>query len=141
MRAARIGRTLHPTATDTTETRVFDTPFGALDRARAHHTFTEPARSVPTGVGCHGVGASPAPDVQAASGAARTSSPCSKVRMGVLGTGTMADALARHWARAGHEVLVGGRHARQGGSRRASEAARGPAGYVKTPDASDRVRR
>ncbi|MBT2874468.1 NAD(P)-binding domain-containing protein [Streptomyces sp. McG7] len=61
--------------------------------------------------------------------------------MGVLGTGTMADALARHWARAGHEVLVGGRHARQGGSRRASEAARGPAGYVKTPDASDRVRR
>ncbi|MET9933884.1 NAD(P)-binding domain-containing protein, partial [Streptomyces sp. NPDC006324] len=31
------------------------------------------------------------------------------MRIGVLGTGNMADALAAHWVRAGHEVLVGGR--------------------------------
>ncbi|MER5540082.1 NADPH-dependent F420 reductase [Streptomyces mirabilis] len=33
------------------------------------------------------------------------------MRIGVLGTGGMADALATHWARAGHEVTVGGRDA------------------------------
>jgi 8-hydroxy-5-deazaflavin:NADPH oxidoreductase len=33
------------------------------------------------------------------------------MRIGVLGTGNMADALATHWARAGHEVAVGGRNA------------------------------
>ncbi|MFF5922379.1 NADPH-dependent F420 reductase [Streptomyces flavochromogenes] len=33
------------------------------------------------------------------------------MRIGVLGTGNMADALATHWVRAGHEVLVGGRDA------------------------------
>ncbi|MFF4260299.1 NADPH-dependent F420 reductase [Streptomyces sp. NPDC001663] len=31
------------------------------------------------------------------------------MRIGVLGTGNMADALATHWARAGHEVIIGGR--------------------------------
>ncbi|MET9450435.1 NADPH-dependent F420 reductase [Streptomyces cinerochromogenes] len=31
------------------------------------------------------------------------------MRIGVLGTGSMADALATHWVRAGHEVTVGGR--------------------------------
>ncbi|MET8811059.1 NAD(P)-binding domain-containing protein [Streptomyces sp. NPDC004549] len=31
------------------------------------------------------------------------------MRIGVLGTGNMADALAAHWVRAGHEVTVGGR--------------------------------
>ncbi|MGP3985472.1 NADPH-dependent F420 reductase [Streptomyces sp. 3N207] len=31
------------------------------------------------------------------------------MRIGVLGTGNMADALATHWVRAGHEVIVGGR--------------------------------
>ncbi|MEV7289065.1 NAD(P)-binding domain-containing protein [Streptomyces sp. NPDC093252] len=31
------------------------------------------------------------------------------MRIGVLGTGGMADALAAHWVRAGHEVVVGGR--------------------------------
>ncbi|MFB6893031.1 NADPH-dependent F420 reductase [Kitasatospora sp. NPDC056327] len=35
------------------------------------------------------------------------------MRIGVLGTGNMADALATHWARAGHEVVVGGRDARR----------------------------
>ncbi|MFJ7147281.1 NADPH-dependent F420 reductase [Streptomyces sp. NPDC100445] len=31
------------------------------------------------------------------------------MRIGVLGTGNMADALATHWARAGHDVTIGGR--------------------------------
>ncbi|GHF38757.1 NADP oxidoreductase [Kitasatospora xanthocidica] len=31
------------------------------------------------------------------------------MRIGVLGTGNMADALATHWVRAGHEVIIGGR--------------------------------
>ncbi|MEW1930155.1 NAD(P)-binding domain-containing protein [Streptomyces sp. NPDC088360] len=35
------------------------------------------------------------------------------MRIGVLGTGNMADALATHWARAGHEVTIGGRDARK----------------------------
>ncbi|MYQ43618.1 NAD(P)-binding domain-containing protein [Streptomyces sp. SID4985] len=33
------------------------------------------------------------------------------MRIGVLGTGSMADALAAHWVRAEHEVTVGGRDA------------------------------
>lgn len=33
------------------------------------------------------------------------------MRIGVLGTGNMADALATHWVRAGHEVVIGGRDA------------------------------
>ncbi|MCG0069105.1 NAD(P)-binding domain-containing protein [Streptomyces tricolor] len=33
------------------------------------------------------------------------------MRIGVLGTGSMADALATHWVRAGHEVTIGGRDA------------------------------
>ncbi|MEX0172357.1 NADPH-dependent F420 reductase [Streptomyces sp. LMG1-1-1.1] len=35
------------------------------------------------------------------------------MRIGVLGTGNMADALATHWVRAGHEVLLGGRDERR----------------------------
>lgn len=31
------------------------------------------------------------------------------MKIGVLGTGNMADALATHWVRAGHEVFIGGR--------------------------------
>lgn len=31
------------------------------------------------------------------------------MRIGVLGTGNMADALTTHWVRAGHEVFIGGR--------------------------------
>ncbi|MEU2022543.1 NAD(P)-binding domain-containing protein [Streptomyces sp. NPDC016469] len=31
------------------------------------------------------------------------------MRIGVLGTGNMADALATHWVRAGHQVAIGGR--------------------------------
>ncbi|MEU3505600.1 NAD(P)-binding domain-containing protein, partial [Streptomyces hundungensis] len=31
------------------------------------------------------------------------------MRIGVLGTGNMADALAAHWVRAGHHVVIGGR--------------------------------
>ncbi|MFC5219991.1 NADPH-dependent F420 reductase [Streptomyces coerulescens] len=58
------------------------------------------------------------------------------MRIGVLGTGNMADALATHWVRAGHQVTVGGRdvrkaerlamriggEARPGGLRMAAEA-------------------
>ncbi|MFJ6718907.1 MULTISPECIES: NADPH-dependent F420 reductase [unclassified Streptomyces] len=33
------------------------------------------------------------------------------MRIGVLGTGNMAQALATHWVRAGHEVVIGGRDA------------------------------
>ncbi|WP_407565170.1 NADPH-dependent F420 reductase [Streptomyces sp. 184] len=35
------------------------------------------------------------------------------MRIGVLGTGNMADALATHWARAGHHVTIGGRDPRK----------------------------
>ncbi|MFE1954184.1 NADPH-dependent F420 reductase [Streptomyces sp. NPDC059524] len=35
------------------------------------------------------------------------------MRIGVLGTGNMADALAGHWVRAGHEVTIGGRDPRK----------------------------
>ncbi|MEV5936374.1 NAD(P)-binding domain-containing protein [Streptomyces sp. NPDC052079] len=35
------------------------------------------------------------------------------MRIGVLGTGNMADALATHWVRAGHEVTIGGRDVRK----------------------------
>ena len=35
------------------------------------------------------------------------------MRIGTLGNGNMADALATHWVRAGHEVLVGGRDERK----------------------------
>ncbi|MFJ8472605.1 NADPH-dependent F420 reductase [Kitasatospora sp. NPDC094011] len=31
------------------------------------------------------------------------------MRIGVLGTGNMAEALATHWVRAGHQVVIGGR--------------------------------
>lgn len=31
------------------------------------------------------------------------------MRIGIIGTGGMADALGTHWVRAGHEVLIGGR--------------------------------
>jgi predicted dinucleotide-binding enzyme len=31
------------------------------------------------------------------------------MRIGILGTGNMADALGTQWARAGHELLIGGR--------------------------------
>ncbi|WP_189323462.1 NADPH-dependent F420 reductase [Streptomyces flaveus] len=33
------------------------------------------------------------------------------MRIGIVGTGSMADALGGQWARAGHDVLVGGRDA------------------------------
>ncbi|MFI1709900.1 NADPH-dependent F420 reductase [Streptomyces griseoruber] len=40
------------------------------------------------------------------------------MRVGILGTGGMADALGTQWRRAGHEVVTGGR---PGGLRRAAE--------------------
>ncbi|MEU3740917.1 NAD(P)-binding domain-containing protein [Streptomyces sp. NPDC032198] len=48
------------------------------------------------------------------------------MRIGVIGTGNMADALGTHWVRAGHEVVIGGRDE----SRTAALAARmGAAGH------------
>ncbi|MFD9595178.1 NADPH-dependent F420 reductase [Kitasatospora sp. NPDC059973] len=38
------------------------------------------------------------------------------MRIGIVGTGTMARALGEQWARAGHEVLVGGRDADRAGA-------------------------
>lgn len=35
------------------------------------------------------------------------------MRIGVLGTGNMADALATHWVHAGHQVTIGGRDQRK----------------------------
>jgi predicted dinucleotide-binding enzyme len=35
------------------------------------------------------------------------------MRIGTLGNGLMAEALASHWVKAGHEVMVGGRSARR----------------------------
>ncbi|MFB6832386.1 NADPH-dependent F420 reductase [Streptomyces hydrogenans] len=48
------------------------------------------------------------------------------MRIGVLGTGNMADALATHWARAGHRVTIGGRDAEK--ARRLAERIGGGAG-------------
>ncbi|MFD3537306.1 NADPH-dependent F420 reductase [Streptomyces sp. NPDC058664] len=61
------------------------------------------------------------------------------MRIGVLGTGNMADALSTHWVRAGHEVFVGGRDERKaqrlatrigGGARHGSLHAAGDFGEV-----------
>lgn len=49
------------------------------------------------------------------------------MRIGVLGTGNMADALATHWVRAGHEVLFGGRD--EGKARRLAERVGNGAGH------------
>ncbi|WP_329623827.1 NAD(P)-binding domain-containing protein [Streptomyces sp. NBC_01255] len=49
------------------------------------------------------------------------------MKIGVLGTGNMADALGTHWARAGHEVLVGGRDERK--ARRLAARIGGGAGH------------
>ncbi|MEU8790763.1 NAD(P)-binding domain-containing protein [Streptomyces sp. NPDC048643] len=61
------------------------------------------------------------------------------MRIGVLGTGNMADALASHWVRAGHQVTIGGRDAQKaerlatrigGGARSAGLRAAADAGRV-----------
>ncbi|MFC9324184.1 NADPH-dependent F420 reductase [Kitasatospora sp. NPDC057015] len=49
------------------------------------------------------------------------------MRIGVLGTGNMAEALCTQWARAGHEVVVGGRD--EAKARRLAVALGGGAGY------------
>ncbi|MFF3953159.1 NADPH-dependent F420 reductase [Streptomyces sp. NPDC001890] len=49
------------------------------------------------------------------------------MKIGVLGTGNMADALATHWGRAGHEVFVGGRDGQK--AQRLAARIGGGAGY------------
>lgn len=53
------------------------------------------------------------------------------MRIGILGTGAMATALGGAWARAGHDVLVGGR------DRTAAAAAAGRAGAAKDGTLAD----
>ncbi|BBJ44923.1 hypothetical protein SSPO_076410 [Streptomyces antimycoticus] len=57
------------------------------------------------------------------------------MRIGVLGTGTMADALGTQWARAGHELFIG---AARGRRRRrwppGSATARGRGVCARPPD-------
>ncbi|MFI8929907.1 NADPH-dependent F420 reductase [Streptomyces sp. NPDC053474] len=56
------------------------------------------------------------------------------MRIGILGTGNMADALGGQWARAGHEVFVGGRDT----ARAAGLAARiGAVGHGSLRDAAE----
>ncbi|MEV8319998.1 NAD(P)-binding domain-containing protein [Streptomyces sp. NPDC059900] len=54
------------------------------------------------------------------------------MRIGIIGTGAMADALGTHWVRAGHEVLIGGRDE----ERAAALAARTGAAGHGTPSAA-----
>lgn len=49
------------------------------------------------------------------------------MRIGVLGTGGMADALATHWVRAGHEVTVGDGRGQGGAARDAHRGGAKPA--------------
>ncbi|MER7730629.1 NAD(P)-binding domain-containing protein [Streptomyces erythrochromogenes] len=57
------------------------------------------------------------------------------MKIGVLGTGNMADALATQWVRAGHEVFVGGRDEQK--ARRLATRIGGGAGHGSLPTAAD----
>src|SRR5687768_4298432 len=49
--------------------------------------------------------------VAAVAGGARTAgAQTNPLRIGIIGTGRIGGALARHWTRAGHEVLMSSRH-------------------------------
>lgn len=53
------------------------------------------------------------------------------MRIGIIGTGNMADALGSRWAAAGHQVLFGGRSAERAGAlagRTGQSAGDGPGG-------------
>ncbi|MDK9499799.1 NAD(P)-binding domain-containing protein [Streptomyces katrae] len=56
------------------------------------------------------------------------------MRIGVLGTGNMADALATQWVRAGHEVFVGGRDEQK--AQRLAARIGGVAGHGSLPAAA-----
>ncbi|WP_331727876.1 NAD(P)-binding domain-containing protein [Streptomyces sp. NBC_00158] len=56
------------------------------------------------------------------------------MKIGVLGTGNMADALATQWVRAGHEVFVGGRDEQQ--AQRLATRIGGGAGHGSLPAAA-----
>jgi predicted dinucleotide-binding enzyme len=42
--------------------------------------------------------------------AASTSTPAKSLKIGIIGTGKIGGALARYWAKAGHEVIISSRH-------------------------------
>jgi predicted dinucleotide-binding enzyme len=42
--------------------------------------------------------------------AARAQAPAAPLKIGIIGTGRIGGALARHWVKAGHEVFVSSRH-------------------------------
>ena len=41
---------------------------------------------------------------------ARAQAPAAPLKIGIIGTGKIGGALARHWVKAGHEVFVSSRH-------------------------------
>jgi hypothetical protein len=43
-------------------------------------------------------------------GPARSQAPAAPLKIGIIGTGKIGGALARHWVKAGHEVFVSSRH-------------------------------
>ncbi|MGP3948918.1 NAD(P)-binding domain-containing protein [Streptomyces sp. 7N604] len=61
------------------------------------------------------------------------------MRIGILGTGDMADALGTQWARAGYELLIGGRTPSRAAALAERIGARGPDG--RKPARGGRVRR
>jgi lactate dehydrogenase-like 2-hydroxyacid dehydrogenase len=47
------------------------------------------------------------PQLSVGAGAPKTAHP---VKIGIIGTGEIGGALARHWGAAGHELLISSRH-------------------------------
>jgi len=56
--------------------------------------------------------------------------PAAPLRLGIIGTGRIGSALARHWIKAGHEVFVSSRHPEE---LRALVAELGPRAHAGTP--------
>jgi predicted dinucleotide-binding enzyme len=48
--------------------------------------------------------------VSATASAADTAKPGAPLKIGIIGTGNIGSALAKHWAKAGHELLISSRH-------------------------------
>ena len=48
--------------------------------------------------------------IMAASAQAADPAPDKPMKIGIIGAGSIGGALAKHWARAGHEVFISSRH-------------------------------